>query len=51
MGIQPFYKKQYGELKLPNCNIIDQCGLYIPNHPKLSKKDIDLMCDIIIKNL
>mgnify|MGYP000102823251 FL=1 len=51
MGTQPFYKKQYGELKLPNCDMIDECGLYIPNHPKLNKEDFDLMCSIILKNL
>ena len=51
MGTQPFYKKQYGELILPNCNIVDECGLYIPNHPKLTKEDIDLMCLILLRNL
>jgi CDP-6-deoxy-D-xylo-4-hexulose-3-dehydrase len=51
MGTQPFYKKQYGELILPNCNIVDECGLYIPNHPKLTKDDIDLMCSILLRNL
>jgi CDP-6-deoxy-D-xylo-4-hexulose-3-dehydrase len=51
MGTQPFYKKQYGELILPNCNIVDECGLYIPNHPKLTKEDIDLMCSILLRNL
>ena len=51
MGTQPFYKKKYGELILPNCNIVDECGLYIPNHPKLTKEDIDLMCLILLRNL
>jgi CDP-6-deoxy-D-xylo-4-hexulose-3-dehydrase len=51
MGTQPFYKKLYGEKKLVNCSKIDECGLYIPNHPKLNKEDIDLMCNIILKNL
>lgn len=51
MGIQPFYKKQYGELKLPNCNIIDECGMYVPNHPLMTNEDIDLICDIILRNI
>lgn len=51
MGIQPFYIKKYGECKLPNCTLIDECGLYVPNHDKLSKQEIDLICDIILKHL
>jgi hypothetical protein len=51
MGTQPFYKKIYGELKLPNCSVIDDCGMYVPNHPKLTKEDIELICNIIIRNL
>jgi CDP-6-deoxy-D-xylo-4-hexulose-3-dehydrase len=49
MGTQPFYKKIYGEKKLLNCSIVDERGIYIPNHPHLSKDDIKLMCDLIIK--
>jgi CDP-6-deoxy-D-xylo-4-hexulose-3-dehydrase len=49
MGTQPFYKKVYGECKLTNCSIIDERGMYIPNHPKLSLEDIQLMCDLIIE--
>ena len=51
MGTQPFYKKLYGELKLPNCSVIDECGMYVPNHPKLTKEDIELICNIITRNL
>ena len=49
MGTQPFYKKIYGENKLPNCLIVDEKGIYIPNHPNLTKKEIELMCTLIIK--
>jgi CDP-6-deoxy-D-xylo-4-hexulose-3-dehydrase len=48
MGTQPFYKKKYGSNKLPNCSIIDDRGIYIPNHPKLSKEQIEFMCNLII---
>jgi len=51
MGTQPFYKKIYGELKLPNCSIIDERGMYVPNHPKLIKEDIELICKIIVRNI
>ncbi len=50
MGTQPFYKKVYGELKLPNSTTVDNCGIYVPNHPNLQEQEINLICDIIIKN-
>jgi CDP-6-deoxy-D-xylo-4-hexulose-3-dehydrase len=50
MGTQPFYKKLYGETKLPNCTIVDNCGIYVPNHPNLEQKEIKLICDIILNN-
>lgn len=49
MGIQPFYKLKYGENKLPNCTIVDEKGMYIPNHPKLTKEEIELMCNLILE--
>ena len=51
MGIQPFYKKIYGEKKLPNVTIIDERGMYIPNHDKMSFDDINIICDILLNNL
>lgn len=50
MGIQPFYTDVYGEKKLPNCNKLDIRGMYVPNHDKLTKKEIDKVCNIILKN-
>lgn len=49
MGTQPFYKKLYGEKKLPNCTIVDERGIYVPNHDKMTKEDIDRVCDILLK--
>jgi CDP-6-deoxy-D-xylo-4-hexulose-3-dehydrase len=49
MGIQPFYKKIYGENKLPNCSTIDNRGIYVPNHPQLTEDEIELMCNLIIE--
>jgi CDP-6-deoxy-D-xylo-4-hexulose-3-dehydrase len=49
MGIQPFYKKLYGENKLPNCSIIDERGIYVPNHDKMTQEDIDRVCSILLK--
>ena len=47
MGNQPFYKNVYGSHLLPNCTKLEQCGLYVPNHDKLSTQDIDLICKLI----
>lgn len=49
MGTQPFYIRKYGECILQNANKVDECGIYIPNHPDLSEDEINLMCDLIIK--
>jgi CDP-6-deoxy-D-xylo-4-hexulose-3-dehydrase len=49
MGTQPFYKKLYGEKILPNCSIVDERGIYVPNHDKMVKEDIDRVCDILLK--
>ena len=47
MGTQPFYVKEYGELKLPNVSIVDKYGFYVPNHPNLTIDEIKLISDII----
>ncbi len=49
MGTQPFYIKQYGRVEFPNVKRIDECGLYIPNHPKLTQEEISRMCNCIIE--
>ena len=49
MGTQPFYKKLYGENKLPNCSTIDERGVYVPNHDKMTTEDIDRICNILLK--
>tara|TARA_B100000401_G_scaffold437155_1_gene382104 strand:- start:1001 stop:2155 length:1155 start_codon:yes stop_codon:yes gene_type:complete len=49
MGTQPFYIKAYGRLELKNASIVDKYGFYIPNHPKLSQKDLEFISEIINK--
>jgi CDP-6-deoxy-D-xylo-4-hexulose-3-dehydrase len=51
MGTQPFYVKEYGRQELPNVSKVDECGLYIPNHPHLTIEEITRMCDCIISVL
>lgn len=47
MGVQPFYIKEYGKCILDNAEIVDKYGMYIPNHPGLTKESIELICDIV----
>ena len=47
MGTQPFYVKEYGQLKLPKVTKIDKYGFYVPNNPKLTSNDIDFISTII----
>jgi CDP-6-deoxy-D-xylo-4-hexulose-3-dehydrase len=49
MGTQPFYTKIYGENKLSNCSKLDECGIYVPNHDKMTTEDIDIICNILLK--
>lgn len=49
MGTQPFYKRVYGELILPNSSLIDNLGMYVPNHPSMTHEEIQLICDKIIE--
>ena len=39
--------KNYGEVTLPNCQLIDKYGFYIPNHQDLTSQEINIICNII----
>ena len=47
MGKQPFYVEKYGVKELPNCDMVDEHGLYIPNHSGLSEDDLELIINTI----
>jgi CDP-6-deoxy-D-xylo-4-hexulose-3-dehydrase len=47
IGNQPFYRKDFGRLELPNVNLVDKFGFYIPNHPDLDESDIIFISKII----
>lgn len=46
MGTQPVYRTRYGVKQLPNCDLINKYGFYVPNHPSISDNDINLICNI-----
>jgi len=47
MGAQPAWKKEYGELTMRNASIVNNNGMYVPNHQDLTIQDIDKVCKII----
>jgi len=50
MATKPMWIYEYPtRLSLPNCELIEKYGFYIPNHQDLSKKDISEIIDIINK--
>jgi len=51
MGTQPFYVKEWGKKELPNVTIVDLCGFYVPNHPKLTDDEIITISEIINKGI
>jgi CDP-6-deoxy-D-xylo-4-hexulose-3-dehydrase len=51
MGTQPFYVKEWGKKELPNVTIVDLCGFYVPNHPKLTDDEIITISKIINKGI
>jgi CDP-6-deoxy-D-xylo-4-hexulose-3-dehydrase len=47
MGNKPMWYEKYGKVELPNANLIDKLGFYLPNHQDLNYNDIDKISDII----
>lgn len=47
LGEQPFYVERYGRLELPNASIAHRQGCYVPNHHRLTRQDVERVCDLI----
>jgi CDP-6-deoxy-D-xylo-4-hexulose-3-dehydrase len=50
IGLQPFWKKIYGEVNLPFANEIHNYGMYLPNNQDISNDDIKFICQIVNKH-
>jgi CDP-6-deoxy-D-xylo-4-hexulose-3-dehydrase len=48
MSKKPMWIKKYGKVELPNCNLINEYGFYIPNHQDLTIEQIKFISNIII---
>jgi CDP-6-deoxy-D-xylo-4-hexulose-3-dehydrase len=49
MGTQPAWSSVYGESKMKNSSVVNNQGMYVPNHNSLSYEDIEKVCEIINK--
>lgn len=47
MSKKPMWIKNYGEVTLPNCQVINEYGFYIPNHQDLTSDQITLISNIV----
>lgn len=47
MGTQPMWENKYKVPSLPNSELIDEMGFYLPNHHGLTKKNIEFISNII----
>jgi len=49
LGRQPFWIKNYGELHLPNADIVSDYGFYLPNNHNLTEEEIRTVSSIVNK--
>lgn len=49
MGTQPFFISRYKRFETRNAFTVDECGIYVPNHPKMGKEEIEFICKIVIE--
>lgn len=49
MATKPMWLNKYPTVNLPNCELIEQYGFYVPNHQNLSKNNLNKIIDIINK--
>jgi CDP-6-deoxy-D-xylo-4-hexulose-3-dehydrase len=47
MSKKPMWYEKFGKVNLPNCELINEYGFYIPNHQGLTQNEINFICKII----
>lgn len=47
----PFWYERYGNINLDVAKLVHEYGLYIPNNPDLTKKDLDKIIKIVNENV
>jgi CDP-6-deoxy-D-xylo-4-hexulose-3-dehydrase len=51
IGEHPFWYERYGKQNLPMAKKVHEYGLYIPNHPKLTRGEMDKIIKIVNENI
>ena len=51
MNKQPFFLKKLKIKSFKSSSVIDNFGMYLPNHHKLTFREIDFICSIVNKNI
>jgi CDP-6-deoxy-D-xylo-4-hexulose-3-dehydrase len=51
IGLQPFWKKLYGQCDFDFANVVHNFGLYLPNNQDISEEEIRFISDIVNKNI
>ena len=47
MSKKPMWYERFGKCSLPNCEIVDELGFYIPNHQDITEEQINIISNII----
>lgn len=45
---QPVFRSHFDGADLPNGKVVDQKGIYFPNHAELTLGDVDRVCDVVL---
>ena len=48
MANKPFWKSRYEVPSLPNCELVDKYGFYIPNNQDITEEEINFVCHTIL---
>ena len=47
MSKKPMWYERFGKCSLPNCDMVDKFGFYIPNHQDITEEQINIISNII----
>lgn len=48
-GLQPYWFREYGKFSAPVADRLHNCGFFLPNHPYLTKEDVEYICSVAIR--
>lgn len=48
LGLHPFWQSRYGKASFPNADKVHFCGFFLPNHPSLPTKDVELISKVVL---